>query len=187
MKQAIVKITGITPYGQGRYHNTEKLNKEGHDAYEKRTWREKLHVNKDGYVFVPPMAFKNCLAECAKFLSIQIPGKGKATYTKHFEAGVMVSDPLVLNVKKEDVPGLWLHVPSDGRRGGSKRVMKCFPHIDEWGGEVTFYILDETITKDVFEDHIRQAGQFIGIGYFRPRNNGYWGRFDTELLEYNEM
>jgi hypothetical protein len=50
------------------------------------------------------MAFKNCLAEIAKYLSLQIPGKGKTTYTKHFEAGVMVLDGLALPERKDTVP-----------------------------------------------------------------------------------
>jgi hypothetical protein len=164
---------------QSKYHRTEKLDKELHDAFEERTWRERCNTTEDGHVFIPPTAFKNCIAETAKFLSVSIPGKGKSTYTKHFEAGIMVIDGLKLPVKKEKVKGLWLHVPSDGRRGGTKRVMKCFPTVAEWGGDVTFYILDDTITKDVFDYHLAEAGKFIGIGSFRPRNNGFFGRFEV--------
>ena len=177
MRKVTVTLESISPYSQGRFHNTPKENKELHDTHEARTWREKLHVDKDGHVIIPPMVFKNCIADAAKYLSIQIPGKGKTTYTKHFEAGIMVIDPLVLQIKKEEVEGKWLHLPSDGRRGGNKRVMKCFPELPEWTGDVTYYVLDDTITADVFEYHLKQAGQFIGIGVFRPRNNGYFGRF----------
>jgi len=177
MREAVVTLKSVSPYSQSKYYDTEKLNKEIHKDYEKRTWRDRVHVNKDGYIFIPPMAFKNCLSECAKYISIQIPGKGKSTYTKHFEAGVLCMDPLILPIKKENVEGEWVHVPSDGRRGGSKRVLKCFPVIYEWTGDVIFHILDDIITEDVFQDHLIQAGQFIGLGRFRPRNNGYYGRF----------
>ena len=40
-----------------------------------------------------------------------------------------------------------------------------------------FYIIDDAITGDVFKYHLQQAGSFIGIGRFRPRNNGFYGRF----------
>lgn len=123
-------------------------------------------------------------------MSIQIPGKGKATYTKHFEAGLLVMDAMTLPIKKADVPGEWLFVPSDGVRGSGKRVEKCFPVIREWTGKVQFVVLDETLLgeyrKDekgrsvtVFEHHLHEAGKFIGIGRFRPRNNGFYGRFDV--------
>jgi hypothetical protein len=131
------------------------------------------------------MSFKNCISEAAKFLGMQIPGKGKATYTKHFEAGILVPEPVVLPVLAKDVEGIWLYVPSDGRRGGSKRVWKCFPVLQEWTGDVTFLVLDETITEEVFRYHLEQAGKFIGIGFFRPRNNGYYGRFAVERIQWN--
>ena len=185
MKIAKVKFTGVSPYSQGRYHGAEKLNKETHADYEKRTWREKMHSDENGNVFIPPMAFKNCLSECAKYLSVQISGKGKATYTKHFEAGVLVTEPVVLDVKKDEVPPQWLHLPSTGQRGGTTRVEKCFPLIKEWAGTVEFYIFDDTVTTEVFESHINQAGQFIGLGRFRPRNNGYYGRFKIDSIEWS--
>lgn len=119
---------------QSKIHTTEHLDKEIHKDYEERTWRERLHCNGDGEVFIPPMSFKNCLSEVAKFVSIQIPGKGKATYTKHFEAGVLVTEPLMLGVQKALVQGEWLFVPADGKRGGGKRVWKCFPIIPAWAG-----------------------------------------------------
>lgn len=185
MKTAIVTIKGVSPYSQSRKYSTEKLEKENPPDYEARTWRDRLHVNEDGNVFIPPMSFKNCLSEAAKFLAIQIPGKGKSTYTKHFEAGVLVTDALVLPIKKEDVAGEWLFVPSDGMRGSGKRVDKCFPVIHSWGGEVTFYVLDETVTEDVFKHVLEQAGAFIGIGRFRPRNNGFYGRFKVESVRWS--
>src|SRR5688572_16894749 len=173
MKKALCKLKSISPYSQSKHYVVDKINngKESHKDYEARTWRERLHVNKDGNVFIPPMAFKNCISEVAKYIGEQIPGKGKSTYTKHFEAGVLVVDGPVLPLKEEDVQGQWLFVPSDGKRGGPKRVDKCFPVIPEWEVEVEFIILDEIITEDVFRKHLEEAGKFIGIGYFRPRNN----------------
>lgn len=184
MKTAIATIKGVSPYSQSKHYSTEKLPKELAKDYETRTWRDRLHATDDGTVFIPPMSFKNCLSEAAKFLSLQIPGKGKATYTKHFEAGVLVTDALHLDIKKDDVPGEWMFVPADGIRGSGKRVEKCFPVIHQWSGDVTFHILDETITRDVFEHVLTQAGAFIGIGRFRPRNNGFYGRFKLESLNW---
>jgi len=185
MKKVIATLQSTSPYGQSRHYVVDKLEKESLADYEKRTWRNRMHVGKDGVVFIPPMAFKNCLAECAKYLSIQIPGKGKATYTKHFEAGVMVMDPVPIGVKQDEVEGLWLFVPADGRRGGPKRVDKCFPVIQEWAADVTVYVLDETVTEAVFRTVLEEAGKFIGIGFFRPRNNGYYGRFEVQKIAWD--
>lgn len=179
MKIATVKLSSCSPYSQSRHYEDVRLPKEGPDDHERRTWRERMHVDANGVAYIPPMAFKNCLSEAAKFLSIQIPGKGKSTFTKHFEAGVLVLEPMSLGVKAEDVAGEWLFVPASGRRGDGKRVSRCFPLFPEWQGEVVFHIFDDTITKEVFVEHLREAGRFIGIGRFRPRNNGFYGRFEV--------
>lgn len=187
MKTLTVKLHGVSPYSQSRYYTRELEQGESADDNYRRTWREHLHADSDGNVFIPPNSLKNCLSEAAKFLSISVPGKGKATYTKNFEAGVLVTQPAMLGVKKDAVQMEALFLPSDGRRGGTKRVMKYYPVIPEWETEAEFIILDETVlqssatdkTRTVFQDVLEGAGKFIGLGRFRPRNNGYYGRFDV--------
>lgn len=186
MRKFLATVVSTTPYSQGKFHDTPRLDKESPDEYEKRTWMERLHTDETGNVFIPPMAFKNCLSESAKFLSMKIPGQRNATYTKHFEAGVMVLKDIPIGVKKKDVKAEWLFVPSDGVRGGGKRVKKCFPKIDNWKAIVEFTVVDDTITKEVFTKHLQEAGNLIGIGRFRPRNNGYYGRFDVTKVEVKE-
>lgn len=177
MKTFVCEIESSSPYSQGKFYEVPKLPKEQPDKYEERTWRNRMHSDDKGFMFIPPMAFKNCIAEAAKFISMGVPGKGKATYTKHFVSGILVTDPITLNVKTADVPGVWRHVPSNGMRGGSKRVKKCFPEIPSWKGDLTVYVLDDLITKDVFKEHLEEAGKFIGVGVFRPACNGFFGRF----------
>ena len=187
MKIAVAHLKSDSFYSQSRYYTTPKLEKESSADYEKRTWRDRLHVDEDGIVFIPPMSFKNCLSEAAKFLSMQIQGKGKSTYTKHFEAGVLCVNPVSIGIHKNDVIPDTVFVPSDGIRGSGKRVEKTFPIIKEWAAKVEFQILDDTITKDVFEYHLKQSGRFIGVGRFRPRNNGYYGRFTVEKIDWKDI
>ena len=187
MKTAICKLKSTSPYSQGRFHQTEKLEKELHADYEIRTWREKLHyLPETGQIFIPPMSFANSLKEAAKYLNIQIPGKGKSTFTKNFEAGIMVTEPLLINAYKDTVESETIHVPSDGRRGGTTRVLKTFPLIRKWEGTVMFYILDDIITSDVFTTVLEASGNLIGIGRFRPRNCGYYGRFEIIDIKWNK-
>ena len=184
MKTVTVKITGKSPLSFSKHVEEPELERESAADYDERTWRERMHYDANGMVFVPPMMFKNALSAAAKYRGEQIPGKGKSNYTKNFEAGVMVLEPMPLGIKKDDVTKESLYVPSDGRRGGTTRVTRHFPKIENWSGTIKFLILDEIITKDVFERHIVDAGNFIGIGRFRPRNNGYYGRFDAEVVNW---
>lgn len=190
MKKAIVTLEGLAPYSQSRFHNTPKLNKENPGDYEERTWIEKAHWNEEGQLVMPALAFKNAIAEAAKYLSEQIPGKGKATYTKHFEAGVSVLDDSLVELKgkpvtRETIVGDTLHVPSDGRRGGGSRVLRTFPTIGRgWTATIEFIIFDDVITEDVFKKTLMQAGQLIGVGSFRVRNNGIRGRFKPTSIQW---
>lgn len=184
MRTAMAHLRSITPYSQSKAFVSTKDRDETHDEFDTRVWRERCHANGKGVVFIPPMAFKNCISEAAKYKAIKIPGKGNSTYTKHFEAGVLCNEPLSLGVHLDDVKCERLFVPADGKRGGSKRVFRTFPIFHEWEGVVQFLIFDEIINNDIFEQHLIDAGQFIGIGRFRPRNNGYYGRFEVVKVNW---
>jgi len=181
MKTCVAHLKSASAYSQSRSYERfiPALEKEGKDEYEKRTWREKCHVDEKGQLFIPGMSFKMGLDESAKFLGQKIPGRRSSTYTKHFKAGVLVLDNCPIGIKKDEVEAEWLFVNADGVRGSGKRVWKCFPLIREWETNVTFYIADETITKDVFQNHLEESGKFIGIGRFRPQNGGFKGRFEV--------
>lgn len=186
MRIVVAKLESVSPYSQSRHYDVPKLPKELHKDYEARTWRNRCNADKDGNIFIPPQAFKGCVETAARYLSMQIPGKGKATYSKHFKSGILVAEGMTLPVTQEKVAGEWHFVPSDGRKGGGSRVMKCFPIIPQWSGEVTYYILDDIITPDVFEKHLKEAGNFIGVGRFRCENGGYYGRFKIISLKWQQ-
>ena len=102
-----------------------------------RTWRDRLHVDKSGKVFIPPMAFKGALETAARFNPISIPGRGKSTYTKHFRAGILVVDPVFVGATVDEVEGEWLLLNSDGRKGGGTfRPYGTTPGIDINGGRL---------------------------------------------------
>ena len=199
MKKFIAHLKSSSPYSQSKYHKTVKLPGELSGAYEERTWRERLHYDSENNVYIPGTQFANAVRSAAKYLNIQIPGKGKSTFTKNFDSGIMVTDNIYIGVKKDDVEreytcvtanglkkdnvvGEWVYVPSDGRVGGTTRVEKCFGKIAEWEGTLEFHILDPIITEDVFLKVLEAAGSLIGVGRFRPRNRGWYGRF--EVVDY---
>lgn len=185
MRTATISIEGMSPYSQSKHHSEPKIGQETSDAHERRTWRHRMHADKSGRVFIPPMAAKNGLVSAAKFLNQKIPGEGQKTFTKRFESGILCMDPLVLPVKRDDVTSEELFVPSDGIRGSGKRVIKVFGVIPEWGGEFVVSVIDEKISEKVFADHCEAWGKFIGIGRFRPEKNGYYGRFAVKKIAWS--
>ena len=186
-KIAVVTLNSAAPYSQSRNYAGEvpKLERETADAYEVRTWRNKCHTMPDGKVFIPPMSFKMGLDRAAQMLGRQVPGKGKATYTKFFLSGVLVMEPLVLPMGKDDVAMDRIYANADGVRGSGKRVWRHFPRIDAWSGDVAFHVLADEITPEVFTEHLIQAGAFVGIGRFRPQSGGYYGRYEVGKVSWN--
>lgn len=187
MKKAIVHLKSVSPYSPSRYHNEPKLEKESHDDYEKRTWMHKAHYDiKSKQVFIPNMSFANSIKDAAQYSSIKVKGKGNSTWTKHFDAGVMVVEKLHLPVKVDALEPEWLYLNADGKRNSGTRVMRCFPVIREWEGEIEYIIMDDAIDEDIFTEVLATAGQLIGIGRFRPRNRGYYGRYEIVNLDWQD-
>ena len=53
MKKVIATLKSCSPYSQSRHHSEPKLEKESPKDYELRTWRYRLHTDKNGNVYIP--------------------------------------------------------------------------------------------------------------------------------------
>lgn len=184
MKTALLKLTSAAPLTQSRKHDVPKLEKELPDAYEQRTWRNKAHVNDDGQVEIPAFALKCSVVAAAKYAGEQIPGKGKSTWTKKFQCGILIPENAVTDCTADDITPITINANSDGVRGSGKRVFRTFPQLRKWTATVPVMVLDEIITKDILEKYFTAAGQFVGVGQYRPENGGTNGRFSVEVLEF---
>ena len=171
-KRVVVVMQSLAPYQAGKFIDTPRLPRETADVHEERTWRERGHYTPEGHLFIPPMSFKKALDTSTTVSKEQIPGQGKARYTKVFLAGLRCTKGIVLPIDRNSVQPTWLLLPSDGVKGGGKRVRKAFPTVPEWRGEVEFIIVDDLITKEVFEQHCRIAGGLVGIGVWRGEKGG---------------
>lgn len=186
---ATLSLFSTSPYSQSRMHDTPEMAKESKADYERRTWREKSHYDSDGILFIPRMAFKFCIQDAASYLGERIKGKGTKTWTSYFTSAVIVNSDLSLGIHKDRVGEVTINAHPGGNRkgqGSNKRVRRTFPVINSWAGEVEVLILDETITEDIFRRVIEHAGQFIGIGRFRPCNGGTNGRFAVKSVGWKK-
>lgn len=185
-----VTLSGDTAYSQSRAHTAPELNdKEGKDAYEERTWREKAHYDPTtGEVYIPGMGIKQAIDTAAKRLSIPIKGKGKATYTKNVASGVLVIDNVKLGMTKDELLKETIHANSDGIRGSGKRVFRHFPLIPRgWKGKATLTVVDDELPNDVVERCLREAGKLVGVGRFRAEKGGSLGRFTVSDAQWTEL
>lgn len=159
----------------------KKKSDETHEQFEERTWQMKVRQTEEGHVYIQPFALKNALEAAGSRLNMKLTGK--ATYTKLFRQGVMVNENIVLQDKGgkpitiNEVKPIPMFVPSDGKRGSGKRVMRIFPQVQSWAAKVEIVCFDKRLTEEVVRAHLEEAGKFIGFGSMRVENGGVAGRF----------
>lgn len=176
----VVELEGTSAISFSRVVTTPKMQGETPDAYEERTWRERLHTDVTGQVVIPGNMLKESLAGAAKYLAETVPGKKNATYTKHFDVGVVVADHAPLGIQASDVAGERLFVPADGKRGSGKRVWKIFPVIPAgWRASFRLFLLDPVLADKPHKviEYLGFAGRMIGLGRWRRRAGGMYGAF----------
>lgn len=186
MRTVSVDLESISAYSQSRNLVREfpKKPEEPWPEWEERVWKDKAHYSEEGNVFIPQFAFKQAIDNASKYLG-KISGKGNATWTKHFVGGVVVSDSIVLPLKRDDLAHVWISASSTGKRGAGSRVDRCFPVVPKWSGSLKCIILAEEITKEAFTKAMELAGSLIGIGRFRPENGGVNGRFLVKSIKWS--
>jgi hypothetical protein len=185
---ATLKMQSTAPLSFSRYHASQFLEGENHDAYEKRIWREKAHYLPDtGECFIPPMMVKFALISGCAYLGQKVKGRGARPWSKHFEGGVQVYEPVMLGVKKSDLIETVYYCHANGKRGPGTRVARYFPEIPQWKGQAEVVILDTTITEDVFRRAAESCGLYVGFGRFSPRVGGFNGRFRVTGLSWKRV
>lgn len=182
MKRCTVSVVGLAPYSASRKFEEPMLDRESHEDFERRTWREKCTVNGDGVVCVPAMGWKQGLDTTAYKLGMKVPNRRGATYKNFFLSGFLCESdaPLHRNghaLRPADAECVPIWANSDGVRGSGKRVLRLFPSFPQWETEISFMITDDIITEDVFEQHAKACGIICGVGRFRAEKGGLNGRF----------
>lgn len=183
----VAHLVGIGPYSQSRPHDDPRIDeKESHDAYDRRTWRSKAHVDVEtGQVAIPAMGLKMAIAEAARRLAIKIPGKRGAMYTKNVLSGVLVLADMPLGLSKDDLREEVVFANADGKRGSGQRVFRRFPMVPSgWKAKAEIHVIDSEIPEAVIERCLGEAGNLIGIGRFRPERGGYLGRFEVASAKW---
>lgn len=173
---ATCTVESLTPYSQSRKHDLPRLEGESAEDYNHRTWRSQQLVE-NGTVHIPAFGLHQAFVSAARYGKKQIPGQGKATWTKKFEAGIAFFSNVDIGINPETVDYIDIYANADGMRGSGKRVMRRFPIIPKWSATFDVHILDPIITEDIFSGIVEQAGMFIGIGRYRPEKGGTNGRF----------
>jgi len=178
-----VKIEGVTPFLYNRFMSSQidSKTKKRAGATKEMVVEDKLYKDAKGRIYVPSVYIFNSIATAAK--SFKIPGKRTATYGKLAGSSIEVSpDELVMS--PQDWKPFTVSAVNPMTKG---RIMVTRPRLDAWGLSFKLTWPDEDIPVEVVKQIIDHAGQYVGVGDWRPDKKGKYGKFMvTEFKEVAE-
>lgn len=186
MKKYLVKIVGTTPYMQHRMDDVslaEWEKKRGQiierpEVSQADAVRAEYHCyrNKNGVCYIPSDQIRGALITAGTYT------KGKVgAQTKSMKSIVAAQ----FMIAQDEIP-LPDYDAIDKRSAVNKnvkaRVITIRPKWTNWEATFKLDVRNDTITDETVKKIISDAGSFVGIGSYRPTNNGMFGQFEVVAL-----
>lgn len=181
-----VKIEGITPYMQHRMDDIkleewEKNRKqiiERPDVNIEDVKRAEYHCfrNSDGQCYIPAEQLRMSFINGGTYLKSKVGTKTKSM--KSIIAAVLQISPEEILLPDYDL----IDKRSAVNKNIKARVMVLRPKWSKWLAEFDMILDNGTLTKETITELITVSGNYVGIGSYRPTNNGYFGRFSLKNI-----
>ena len=186
MKEFKVTIKGLTPYMQHRMDDLkleqwEKLRNpvmERPEVSQENATRAEYHCyrNKDNQCYIPSDQIRGALINAGSYMKAKVGGRSKSM--KVIVAATFVPTPDEILLPDYDA----IDKRSAVNRNIKARVMTVRPKWTNWEVTFTLQVYEDTITKETVKQLLEYAGSYVGIGSFRPTNNGLFGRFEVKEI-----
>lgn len=137
-----------------------------------------FYKNKDNQgIGIPSVNVKSALVEGAKLNKL-----GSA-----FNRCVLLTDDWlpIRHSGPDSHEAMWknpLNVDCRSVKVGSARLMRYRPRLNDWSLIVTITFDEKMVERQQIVNAAINAGQYIGIGDYRPAKGGPFGRFAVEVL-----
>lgn len=128
--------------------------------------------NTEGKCFIPSEHLRQSLIQAGTFMKSKVGVRTKSM--KSIVASTFMVEPDEIIIPDYQA----IDKRSTVNRNNKARVMVIRPKWAEWGAEFTLNVLEPTITDETVSKLITFAGLYIGIGSYRPTNNGMFGKFE---------
>lgn len=182
-----VQITGLTPYMQhrmddqklevwekNRRHIIERPEVAHEDAI-----RAEYHCyrNSEGKCYIPADQIRMGLINGGGYLKSKVGVKTKSM--KSIIAALFMVTPDEVLMPDYDQ----IDKRSAVNRNVKARIITVRPKWSTWSASFTLEIGEKSITKETITELITTTGNYVGIGSYRPTNNGSFGRFELTDLK----
>jgi hypothetical protein len=185
MKKYKVRIEGKTPYMQHRMDDMklEEWEKkrgviiERDDVSKEDLLRAVFHSYKDenGF-FIPSEHLIGAMINAGSLVKAKVGNSKKSM--KNIVAGMFS-----IEEEKIYIPNNFeIDKRSAVNRNIKARVITIRPKWSQWSAEFTLLVDNDTITEETIKNIIQFAGDYVGIGSFRPQCNGRFGRFSLVTI-----
>lgn len=185
MKKYMIEIEGVTPYMQHRmddlkleeWEKNRKLIIERSDVAKEDFVRAVFHSFSDekGY-YMPSDHIRGALINAGGMVKSKVGNAKKSM--KNIVAGMFFVYPEKIRLPKD--------FEIDKRSAVNKivkaRVISVRPKWNTWKANFEIHVDNDTITTETVKEIITNAGQYVGIGSFRPEHNGMFGRFKVNKI-----
>ena len=187
MKSYKIKIKGLTPYLQHRMDDKsleewEKCRKqiiERPEVSQQDAHRAEYHCyrNDAGRCYIPADQLRGALINAGTFMKSKVGARSKSMKT--IVAACFIVVPEEIELPDYDA----IDKRSAVNKNIKARVMVLRPKWTEWEAELTLNCYESSITKETVKQLFDYAGSYVGIGSFRPTNNGLFGRFEVTDIQ----
>ncbi len=187
MQKYKVMIEGITPYMQHRMddeklYNWEKKRGfvvERDDVSKEDADRAEFHCyrNSKGKCYLPSEHIRGALIKAGTYVKGKVGAQTKSM--KSVVAAMFQVQPFEIEIPNYDE----IDKRSAVNKNVKARIIVIRPKWSKW--KVTFELVidNDTLTQETIKQIIIYAGQYVGIGSFRPTNNGSFGRFNLTKIK----
>jgi len=185
MKTYQVEIKGNTPYMQHRMDDQkleewEKNRKkiiERDDVHQEDLKRALFHSyqDDDGF-FLPAEHIRGSLIGAGGMVKSKVGNSRKSM--KNIVAGMFFVTPEKIRLPDFDE----IDKRSAVNKNVKARVISIRPKWNHWKVSFELLVDNDTITTETVREILENAGRYIGIGSFRPTNNGMFGRYEIVKL-----
>lgn len=185
-----VTIKGVTPYMQHRMDDIKLsewevrrkkiIERENLNTEDEVTASYHSFIDEKGNFYMPSDHLRMALINAGGFVKSKVGNARKSM--KNIVAAMFTVTPEQITLPKFDT----VDIRSAVNKNVKARIIVKRPKWKE-GWKVTFNLLvdDDTITIETIKDLFSYAGRYVGIGSYRPTNNGSFGRFEIENINQN--
>lgn len=152
---------------RGPIHERPEVSKEDAVRAEYHCYR-----NADGKCYIPSDQIRGALIGAGTYMKAKVGGRAKSM--KIIVAAMFIPVPEQILLPDYDA----IDKRSAVNRNVKARVIAIRPKWMNWQVEFDLQVYEDSITKETVEQLFKYAGSYVGIGSFRPTNNGMFGRFE---------